>query len=227
MKPDNVFIRLKFSALVLLIWAGFSLTIRILQGFTDTISTTVLSISFLEMFIIIISCVLVLFKKYSLILLASLIYVIDTIEFAFNPVKSSIAVLIRLVLLVFAIGGVINYIAYRVKKLNKLEQNSVNSKPNLDKPSIEPIENFTDLEKYIEIDDSNMSDAEKMKVYGEVLGLKGNISKLEITKFWRDMLENYHPDKVSHLGKEFQIFAEKKTKDINKAYSYFRRKYNF
>lgn len=227
MNPDNVFIRLNFSAIVLLIWAGFSVIITILQGITNTIPTPVLSISFLEMFLIFIACILVLFKKYAFIILAASIFFIDTIEFAFNPVKSSIAVLIRLALFIFAIGGIINYVVYRAKKLNKLEQDSIKKLTGANESLRQPIKDLADLEKYTEIDDSNMIDEEKMKVYGVVLGLKGSINKKDITKLWKDALEKYHPDKVSHLGKEFQIFAEKKTKDINKAYAYFRKKYNF
>ena len=32
------------------------------------------------------------------------------------------------------------------------------------------------------------------------------------------MANHYHPDKVSHLGEEFQLLAEKKFKAINEAY---------
>lgn len=87
-------------------------------------------------------------------------------------------------------------------------------------------EEYYDLEKYEEIDETNLSEEEKAKVYGKVLGLNGRLSKADITKCWKDMQNKYHPDRVSHLGYEFQIFAEKKTKDINKAYLYFKKKYN-
>lgn len=83
----------------------------------------------------------------------------------------------------------------------------------------------TELEKYEEIDDTQMSDDEKAKVFGKILGLKGQIKKSDITRFYKELIEKYHPDKVSHLGEEFQKYAEKKTKDINKAYLYFKRKY--
>lgn len=79
---------------------------------------------------------------------------------------------------------------------------------------------------YEELDDSGLSDEEKAKVYGKLFGLSGSLKKTDITKIYRKLVGKYHPDKVSHLGKEFQIFAEKKTKDINKAYHYFKSKYN-
>lgn len=84
---------------------------------------------------------------------------------------------------------------------------------------------ITELEKYEEIDDTQMSDDEKAKVFGKVLGLKGQIKKSDITRIYKELMEKYHPDKVSHLGEEFHKYAEKKTKDINKAYSYFKKKY--
>lgn len=89
-----------------------------------------------------------------------------------------------------------------------------------------PKEEFTDLENYQEIDDFSLDDKEKPKVYGAVLGLQGTVTKQEIIEAYKKLIAKYHPDKVSHLGKEFQLFAEKKTKDINKAFFYFKRRYN-
>lgn len=86
--------------------------------------------------------------------------------------------------------------------------------------------NAHNIEDYQEIDDSNLSESEKDKIYASLFGLKGKITKSELKQIYKKLIGLYHPDKVSHLGKEFQIFAEKKTKDINKAYSYFKKKYN-
>lgn len=83
-----------------------------------------------------------------------------------------------------------------------------------------------DITRYIEIEDSLLSDEERIKVYSNLLGLAGKLTKKDITKIYHSLIEKYHPDKVSHLGEEFQIFAVKKTKDINKAYSFFKKKHN-
>lgn len=83
-----------------------------------------------------------------------------------------------------------------------------------------------DITQYEEIDDSNLTAIEKDKLYAKVLGLKGKLTKKDIKRIYRNLIDKYHPDKVSHLGIEFQEYAQKKTKDINKAYSYFKRKYN-
>jgi DnaJ-domain-containing protein 1 len=47
----------------------------------------------------------------------------------------------------------------------------------------------------------------------------------EIKKKYREILGQYHPDKVQHLGREFQIMAEEKTKAINEAFAYFEQKF--
>ena len=82
------------------------------------------------------------------------------------------------------------------------------------------------IENYEELDDSGLTDEAKDKLYANLFELRGKITREDIRKRYKKLIELYHPDKVSHLGREFQIFAEKKTKDINKAYLYFKRKYN-
>lgn len=62
--------------------------------------------------------------------------------------------------------------------------------------------------------------------YSQVLGLKGKVSKSEIKKAYRELVAQYHPDKVQHLGSELQALANKKTKEIINAYEYFKAKYN-
>jgi len=40
----------------------------------------------------------------------------------------------------------------------------------------------------------------------------------EIRRRYKEKLLQYHPDRVQHLGKEFQDMAEKRTKEITQAY---------
>lgn len=89
-----------------------------------------------------------------------------------------------------------------------------------------PEEEEFDINDYEEIEDSHLTAEEKEKLYAQVLGLSGKLTKKDISKIYRSLIDKYHPDKVSHLGDEFQKFAHKKTKDINKAYSFFKKKYN-
>ena len=52
----------------------------------------------------------------------------------------------------------------------------------------------------------------------EVLGIERNASPDEIKQAYRMLVNQYHPDKVVHLGEEFRVLAEKKFKEIQKAY---------
>ena len=61
--------------------------------------------------------------------------------------------------------------------------------------------------------------------YYEILGLSINTEPSEIKITYRRLVMHYHPDRVQHLGPEFQALAEEKIKEINMAYEYFRNKY--
>lgn len=52
----------------------------------------------------------------------------------------------------------------------------------------------------------------------EVLGVSPDADKEEIQGAYRKLANQYHPDKVAHLGEEFQVMAEKRFKEIQKAY---------
>jgi DnaJ like chaperone protein len=54
----------------------------------------------------------------------------------------------------------------------------------------------------------------------ETLGVSENASADEIKKAYRKLSMKYHPDKVRHLGEEFQKIAEEKMKEINAAHDY-------
>jgi hypothetical protein len=77
-----------------------------------------------------------------------------------------------------------------------------------------------------EFDPTNASEEEKARYYGNVLGLKGKITKAEIREQYLRAIAKYHPDKVNKMGEEIIELAEKKTKEINAAYSWLKEKYN-
>ena len=52
----------------------------------------------------------------------------------------------------------------------------------------------------------------------KILGVQRGASKQEITGVYKRLAAQYHPDKVQHLGKEFQDLAHKKFVAIQKAY---------
>ncbi|MBW1637436.1 MAG: DnaJ domain-containing protein [Deltaproteobacteria bacterium] len=55
------------------------------------------------------------------------------------------------------------------------------------------------------------------------LGLQKGASMEEIKQAYRKLSMKYHPDKVRHLGDEFQKISEEKMKEINAAYEYFKK----
>tara|TARA_Y100000588_G_scaffold87067_1_gene92699 strand:- start:115 stop:900 length:786 start_codon:yes stop_codon:yes gene_type:complete len=62
--------------------------------------------------------------------------------------------------------------------------------------------------------------------HGKALGLQGKLTPDEIKKKYRELMTQYHPDKVRSMGDEIREVAERKAKEINEAYDYFRKKYD-
>jgi hypothetical protein len=62
--------------------------------------------------------------------------------------------------------------------------------------------------------------------HARVLGLKGKITPADVKRAYRESLAKYHPDKVNHLGDEFQCIADERTREIIAAYEFFREKYD-
>ncbi len=77
-----------------------------------------------------------------------------------------------------------------------------------------------------EVNFQEFTDAEKSKYFGEMLGLKGKVTKSQIRKVYYNLISQYHPDKVADLGEEIRILADKKTKEINIAFQWLKEKYN-
>jgi DnaJ-domain-containing protein 1 len=62
--------------------------------------------------------------------------------------------------------------------------------------------------------------------YRKILGVTEKDTPATIKTRYKELLTKYHPDKVQHLGVEFQEMAERKTKAIMEAYEFFQKKYN-
>jgi len=52
----------------------------------------------------------------------------------------------------------------------------------------------------------------------EILDVPLDADQAEIKAAYRKLANQYHPDKVAHLGKEFQALAEQRFKEIQSAY---------
>ena len=57
----------------------------------------------------------------------------------------------------------------------------------------------------------------------KILGIQPGASQKEIKQAYRRLAGKYHPDKVEHLGDEFKALAEKRFKDIQRAYQELKR----
>ncbi len=64
--------------------------------------------------------------------------------------------------------------------------------------------------------DNLLESVDKADPY-KLLGVSKKSTKAEVQKAYKKIIQQYHPDKVSHLAKEFQVLAEKKTKQLNEA----------
>ncbi len=61
--------------------------------------------------------------------------------------------------------------------------------------------------------------------FARVLDLRMPCTTSEIRERYRQLINQYHPDKAAHLGPELRELAERRTREILEAYEYFRVKY--
>ncbi len=123
------------------------------------------------------------------------------------------------------------------KKYNKSKSESGSDK----KESYKKYEKYERYEKYEsyekfekksshrenEFDYNHATEFEKSQYFGNMFGLKGQVTRTFIRKKYIELISQYHPDKVAELGPELIELAEKKTKEINLAFEWFRKKYDF
>jgi len=67
-------------------------------------------------------------------------------------------------------------------------------------------------------DSSSARDARSQRDPYEILQIDRSADMEEIKRAYRQQANLYHPDKVSHLGKEFQALANEKFQEIQWAY---------
>lgn len=72
-------------------------------------------------------------------------------------------------------------------------------------------------------DDRHRSRTEFKDPY-KILGIERAATPIEIKRAYRTQANRYHPDKVAHLGEEFQTLAKEKFQDIQWAYEQLLRK---
>jgi hypothetical protein len=61
--------------------------------------------------------------------------------------------------------------------------------------------------------------------YARTLGINEPATVNDVKRCYKKLVSQYHPDKVDHLGPELQKVAAQKSREINEAYEYFKKKY--
>lgn len=104
------------------------------------------------------------------------------------------------------------FLLYRY--LKKFKQRIPGQPPPFDQQHQEPPHNKTNAS----------SSTTSRKTPYEILGVSPNASQGEIKSAYRELAGQYHPDKVSHLGEEFQKLAHRRFQEIQEAYDQLYRK---
>lgn len=65
------------------------------------------------------------------------------------------------------------------------------------------------------------------RYFASILGLQTGSTSDDIRNRYRELVMQYHPDRVAHLGPKLKEVAEQQMKEINEAYNFFKRKYRF
>ena len=63
------------------------------------------------------------------------------------------------------------------------------------------------------------------RYYAGVLQLNGQTNREDIKKHYHELVSQYHPDKVNHLGPKLRKVAEEEMREINEAYNFFKKQY--
>ena len=63
------------------------------------------------------------------------------------------------------------------------------------------------------------------RYYAGVLQLNGQTNWDDIKKHYHELVSQYHPDKVSHLGPKLRKVAEEEMREINEAYNFFKKQH--
>jgi hypothetical protein len=126
---------------------------------------------------------------------------------------------------------------FKQKTHRKKTSKSKNENANHDTGQYDSYESYEKYERYEkfekhsfkkekEFDPTTATEYEKAKYFGQLLGLTGRVTKSQIRTKYLNLISQYHPDKVYELGDELKILAEKKTKQLNLAYEWMKKKYN-
>ena len=104
------------------------------------------------------------------------------------------------------------------KEETSVEDKDVEETEHAQKPEDEDMEEETD--------EPEKSSNPQEDNFASVLGLVDPYDMDDVKSAYRTLIAQYHPDKVSRMGDEIREVAERKAKEINASYDFFRRKYD-
>lgn len=217
MNEDPIYLhRINVASKGIIIWASVSAIIILLLGVANVISGSAVSLTIFETAIFIICAVYAKKGKYFLFWIILLLFIVDTIIVINIGTFTPLSFLIRLGIGILIIIGVVS----SLKVSSNINSNS-NSRTFNEKSSSNTYEGSQKEYEEIKYDENSE------EYFYFILNINRNSSIDAIKKAYKEEIRKYHPDKVEHLGNEFKDIAEKKTKNINKAYNYFRKKFGF
>jgi hypothetical protein len=202
--------RIRGTSIWVMLWGIVSLLYLIWRGLNEEIDAPTLSISLLEIILLVGSGIGIYYQKYIFLWLVLLLCIFDSVINFFYSGIGMIGVLIRLGVLLLLIVAIRSSF-YLIKNKNFKEKSEK-------KDSQE--------EQKQEQDEKDFS-MKGERYYYEILEICENATIDEIKKAYHEKIKQVHPDKFEHLYEDFIKVAEKQTKRINSAYQFFRKKYNF
>ncbi len=114
------------------------------------------------------------------------------------------------------LGFLLRYFYLRRKKQQAFQQY------HQDRPKADTNRNGTDGKEKSRFHETDSSNG-RWDPY-QILEIEIGASQEEIKQAFRQLAGKYHPDKVEYLGEEFKVLAEKRFKDIQRAYEELRSK---
>ena len=220
MNDDSIYLhRINVASKGIIIWASISSIIILFFGVANIISSSTESLTIFETAAFVVCAFYANRGKYFLFWFILILFIIDTIIVINIGSLTPLSFLIRFGVGILIIIGLISSLKITP---NIASQKYSSSRMFNEKSSSNDYEN-SKKEEYEEI----KYDENSEEYYYSMLNINTNSSIEDIKRVYKEEIRKYHPDKVEHLGDEFKEIAEKKTKDINRAYSYFRKKFGF
>lgn len=218
--------RVNTAAYLVIAWSVF-ITFILLLAYEKTegvVSGSDLLLGILEMVVLFVSAVGVTSKRYSLLWLILIILAIDTIGILFVGNSSPLAIVFRLVVIVFVIIGIRS--ATLLKDVSNFYQKKT-SEPITDNKSESSYFDYKQKETTVHKEKYRSDFNTDEEYYSYLLNIRLNATIQEIKSGYKKAMKENHPDSFEHLGEEFRKIAEARTKLINEAMEYFKNKYNF